>query len=67
MRWLGLAQILGYHLWSAEAINDALLKAGFSKVDWPEERFSGDEDKDWSKKAKNGFGANGFFVALKGT
>ena len=59
--------VIPNHLWSAEAINDALLKAGFSKVDWPEERFSGDEDKDWSKKAKNGFGANGFFVALKGT
>ena len=59
--------VIPNHLWSAEAINEALLKAGFSKVDWVEERFSGEEDKEWSKEARKGFGANGFFVALKGT
>ena len=59
--------VIPNHLWSAEAISEALLKAGFREVDWVEERFSGEEDKEWSKEARKGFGANGFFVALKGT
>ena len=58
--------VIPNYLWSREAISEALLEAGFSKVDWQQERFSGDEDKDWAKTAKNGFGLNGFFVALMG-
>ena len=59
--------VIPNYLWSSEAIVEALLQSGFSRVDWQEEIFSGGEDKEWAKKARAGFGANGFFVATKGT
>ena len=59
--------VIPNYLWSREAIAESLLEAGFSKVEWQKEIFSGNEDQDWAKVARAGFGVNGFFVATKGT
>ena len=56
------------YLWSQETIQNCMFRAGFSQVDWLDEKCQGDVPESarrWIAEAKQEFGLHGFFKAKK--